>query len=195
MIRYRRPKDRRSRADQWSAAIDTLTDCSTDIRSGATSLTNYRLPICRVDLDGTERLPLATAVATQKQHGATLDKSGLTILPGHGSVCGMMAPPGRPNHHPTLIGLPLPPRISLSAGRKSLLQSDRRLKNEGTAPQIEPRNCSLLCKFSSHGSDLRHRGAVHEAWTFGGRPRLRGVLTVALACCGRRRLSGTRSAC
>jgi hypothetical protein len=92
VIRYRRPKDRRSRADQWSAAIDTLTDCSTDIRSGATSLTNYRLPICRVDLDGTERLPLATAVAARKQHGATLDKSGLTILPGHGSVCGMMAP-------------------------------------------------------------------------------------------------------
>jgi hypothetical protein len=26
-IRYRRPKDRRSRADQWSDAIDTLTDC------------------------------------------------------------------------------------------------------------------------------------------------------------------------
>jgi hypothetical protein len=96
VIRYRRPKDRRSRADQWSAAIDTLTDCSTDIRSGATtyppllpttrlpnastpcwsgatSLTNYRLPICRVDLDGTERLPLATAVAARKQHGATLD--------------------------------------------------------------------------------------------------------------------------
>ena len=40
-------------------------------------------------------------------------------------------------------------------------------RDEGTAPQIEPRNCSLLCKFSSHGSDLRHRGAVHEAWTSG----------------------------
>ena len=27
VIRYRRPKDRRSRADQWSDAINTLTDC------------------------------------------------------------------------------------------------------------------------------------------------------------------------
>jgi hypothetical protein len=90
-IRYRRPKDRRSRADQWSDAIDTLTDCldryqgwattcppalptarwpnaSTPCWSGATSLTSYRLPICRVDLDGTERLAA-----------------------GHRSVCGMIA--------------------------------------------------------------------------------------------------------
>jgi hypothetical protein len=27
VIRYRRPKDRRSRADQWSDAIDTLSSC------------------------------------------------------------------------------------------------------------------------------------------------------------------------
>jgi hypothetical protein len=27
VIRYRRPKDRRSRADRWSDAINTLTDC------------------------------------------------------------------------------------------------------------------------------------------------------------------------
>jgi hypothetical protein len=27
VIRYRRAKDRRSRADQWSDAINTLTDC------------------------------------------------------------------------------------------------------------------------------------------------------------------------
>jgi hypothetical protein len=27
VIRYRRPKDRRSRPDQWADAIDTLTDC------------------------------------------------------------------------------------------------------------------------------------------------------------------------
>ena len=27
VIRYRRPKDRRSRADQWADAINTLTDC------------------------------------------------------------------------------------------------------------------------------------------------------------------------
>ena len=27
VIRYRRPKDRRSRADQWADAIDTLSNC------------------------------------------------------------------------------------------------------------------------------------------------------------------------
>jgi hypothetical protein len=27
VIRYRRPKDRRSRPDQWTDAINTLTDC------------------------------------------------------------------------------------------------------------------------------------------------------------------------
>src|ERR1700709_2957331 len=27
VIRYRRPKDRRSRPDQWADAIDTLTNC------------------------------------------------------------------------------------------------------------------------------------------------------------------------
>ena len=27
VIRYRRPKDRRSRADQWSDAINTLSNC------------------------------------------------------------------------------------------------------------------------------------------------------------------------
>ena len=27
VIRYRRPKDRRSRPDQWADAINTLTDC------------------------------------------------------------------------------------------------------------------------------------------------------------------------
>jgi hypothetical protein len=27
LIRYRRPKDRRSRPDQWADAIDTLTNC------------------------------------------------------------------------------------------------------------------------------------------------------------------------
>jgi hypothetical protein len=71
VIRYRRPKDRRSRPDQWADAINTLTDCldttcppvlptarspnaSTPCWSCATSLISYRLPICRADSDGTE---------------------------------------------------------------------------------------------------------------------------------------------
>jgi hypothetical protein len=77
VIRYRRPKDRRSRPDQWADAINTSRTASSDIRSGATtwplvlptarspnastlrwncatSLTSYRLPSCRADSDGTE---------------------------------------------------------------------------------------------------------------------------------------------
>jgi hypothetical protein len=80
VIRYRRPKDRRSRPDQWADAIDTLTDCLDRYQEWrdnlpasladsalaerldamlecATSLTSYRLPICRADLDGTDVPP------------------------------------------------------------------------------------------------------------------------------------------
>jgi site-specific DNA recombinase len=45
-------------------------------------------------------------------------------------------------------------------------------------------------------SDYRTKGgSVQGVGFFGGRPRRRGALAVALACCGGRRLSGTRSAC
>src|SRR6202044_3288350 len=77
VIRYRRPKDRRSRPDQWADAINTLMHClerypewrdnlpasladsrspnaSTRCWNCATSLTSYRLPSRRADLDGTE---------------------------------------------------------------------------------------------------------------------------------------------
>ena len=79
VIRYRRPKDRRSRPDQWADAIDTLMNCldryqewrdnlpasladsaiaeRLDAMLEWRDLTSYRLPICREDLDGTDVPP------------------------------------------------------------------------------------------------------------------------------------------
>ena len=93
VIRYRRTIDRPSTS--WSAAIDTLTDCSTDIRSGATtyppalptarllnastpcwsgatSLTNYRLPISAWIWTGLKDCRWHRRGGA-KQHGQTLD--------------------------------------------------------------------------------------------------------------------------
>jgi hypothetical protein len=78
VIRYRRPKDRRSRPDQWADAINTLMDCLDRNQQWRENLPDsladsalaerldamlewrdlvisYRLPIRRADLDGTEK--------------------------------------------------------------------------------------------------------------------------------------------